>query len=715
MAPRTDVVPARVPMSKLRPPRMRHYEVKRTTLLEDPALADREILAIIAPAGYGKSTFAIQWASRNSRPVTWLTVDETDNDPLVLINGIVAAFGVAVPGYTCEIPQISDEPIYSRVVVPALLDSLTNLPSVTLVVDDAHHLRNQASGHVLRAVIDALPAGSQVAMAGRHLHALPIPLWRGQGRIADVRSADLAFSPHETVAAVRSFGQEVDGAAIHHAASGWPVAVYLLSQTRAASPVTDIEEFVEAEVLGGMDADLRHFVLATAPLGTVNPDLAASVTQMSRAGKFLAEAITTVLLQPTDGGWFTYHPLLQETVTALLERDDPALLRTTRVRSAHWRLSHGHLDAAVREAVASGDDQVMGEVVWEAARPTLLHGRARTVQLWLALIDPAIVDRSGVLSLAAAWMGVSMGEYGRALRHGNRAVRTVRGWPGNLETIPFGAHLALLQAVTWIGVRGPREALELATRARKVMGTGDSVSSLATLTVGLNRALVGDPGAEADLRDAVALAAAFDVASTQVEALSLLGLFLMSRGQQSAGCDAIEQASAVYAFRDLSEMASSSGLMALGRVGLASRRGREADVREAMAAQADVRAGLEETFPWYRSLSGVVLAEVSARLGDTGAYHYYLGWCDERFAGGGLCESWATMARQEHAARTPLSVLTPSELRVWELLKTRMTLSEIGDRLYLSRETVKSHTGAIYRKLGVASRREAQELAETWG
>jgi len=43
-----------------------------------------------------------------------------------------------------------------------------------------------------------------------------------------------------------------------------------------------------------------------------------------------------------------------------------------------------------------------------------------------------------------------------------------------------------------------------------------------------------------------------------------------------------------------------------------------------------------------------------------------------------------------------------------------MTLGEIGEALFLSRETVKSHATSIYRKLGVTTRREAQDLADRW-
>ena len=51
--------------------------------------------------------------------------------------------------------------------------------------------------------------------------------------------------------------------------------------------------------------------------------------------------------------------------------------------------------------------------------------------------------------------------------------------------------------------------------------------------------------------------------------------------------------------------------------------------------------------------------------------------------------------------------LTDRERSIYRLLRSRLTLREIGDELYLSVNTVKTHTQSIYRKLGVASRTEA--------
>ena len=61
------------------------------------------------------------------------------------------------------------------------------------------------------------------------------------------------------------------------------------------------------------------------------------------------------------------------------------------------------------------------------------------------------------------------------------------------------------------------------------------------------------------------------------------------------------------------------------------------------------------------------------------------------------------------------STLTSAELRLFPYLSTYLTLPEIGERLYLSRNTIKTQVVSIYRKLGVSSRREAVERAHDLG
>ena len=55
--------------------------------------------------------------------------------------------------------------------------------------------------------------------------------------------------------------------------------------------------------------------------------------------------------------------------------------------------------------------------------------------------------------------------------------------------------------------------------------------------------------------------------------------------------------------------------------------------------------------------------------------------------------------------------LTGAELRLLPYLATHLTFPEIGERLFISRNTVKTEALGIYRKLGASSRGKAIERA----
>jgi len=61
------------------------------------------------------------------------------------------------------------------------------------------------------------------------------------------------------------------------------------------------------------------------------------------------------------------------------------------------------------------------------------------------------------------------------------------------------------------------------------------------------------------------------------------------------------------------------------------------------------------------------------------------------------------------------SGLTPAELRLLPLLSTHLSFREIGERLFVSRNTIKTQAISVYRKLGVSSRTQAIDRAVELG
>jgi len=95
--------PARGPVSdlvtsKLRPPLVRQGTVPRSSLIERLAQDDGcPVVSVVAPSGYGKTTVLSQWAERNGQSFAWVSVDERDNDPKVLLSYVAEALDAVEP------------------------------------------------------------------------------------------------------------------------------------------------------------------------------------------------------------------------------------------------------------------------------------------------------------------------------------------------------------------------------------------------------------------------------------------------------------------------------------------------------------------------------------------------------------------------------------------------------------------------------------------
>lgn len=94
--------------------------------------------------------------------------------------------------------------------------------------------------------------------------------------------------------------------------------------------------------------------------------------------------------------------------------------------------------------------------------------------------------------------------------------------------------------------------------------------------------------------------------------------------------------------------------------------------------------------------------------GDLQAARAVLAALDERL---GQAADGAEQSVAPHARRADGTGLTRAELRVLGCLRTHLTLAQIGERLFVSRNTVSSQTASVYRKLGVGARAAAVEEA----
>src|SRR5262244_4559957 len=215
-------------VSKLRRPQTRPGAVLRASLIDRLSRDDlRPVVSVVAPAGYGKTTLLSQWAERTGQAFAWVSVDEKDNDPKVLLTYVAEALDAIEPvGERVFEALASPASSVPGSVVPRLGNAFSSMASpVALVLDDVHLLTNSECRAALSVLADSGPAGSRLVLAGRAQPPLRVARLRAEGRLVEIGPDDLSLTREEASALLRAaqvaLGEQ-DVAELYRRTEGWP-------------------------------------------------------------------------------------------------------------------------------------------------------------------------------------------------------------------------------------------------------------------------------------------------------------------------------------------------------------------------------------------------------------------------------------------------------------------------------------------------------------
>ena len=158
--------------------------MSRTNLLDWlEASAATPVVAICAPAGYGKTVLAVEWAKQDPRPFVWLSIDRHDNDPAVLLTYLAVGLDRVEPIDPAVFRALASRGAsITQTILPPLATALSSkaLP-VVIVLDDVQLLHDQEGLDALAVLVDHLPQGSQLAVISRGSAAAAAGAVAGRG------------------------------------------------------------------------------------------------------------------------------------------------------------------------------------------------------------------------------------------------------------------------------------------------------------------------------------------------------------------------------------------------------------------------------------------------------------------------------------------------------------------------------------------------------
>jgi LuxR family transcriptional regulator, maltose regulon positive regulatory protein len=713
-----------------------------STLLRRDHLLDRllssppaRVVLLRAPAGYSKSTCLFEWARADERAFAWVACDGRHDDPSLLVTSIVEALEAVGPVAPEVLLALANpRPDFDAVVLPRLGESLAmwSEPFV-LAVDDVHAIGSDDSIAVLEKLVGILPFGSQLALASRTEPRMQFGRMRAHRDLAELTQVDLTMTGPESAELLARIGIALDPEQVQllfERTEGWPAALYLAGLALSGAPDMDaavrafagddrfVVDYLRDEFLAATDEETVAFLTSSSVLEELSGPLCDAALEREDSALMLDRlARTNALVIPLDrsGDTYRYHHLFAEMLRSRLRHRDPSSEREIHSKASRWHEGRLQVEPAIDHAIAAGEIDRAGTLIWQAFPAVSGRGGIATLERWLDLLGKGGVESSSELALTRAHIHMVLGDGDQGAHWGRVAAAIDEAGTAQIE-----ADARLLAAT--LAADGIVEMGRDASSASDLLADESPWQTPGFLYRGVASHLAGHRDRAVPLLQEAARRGAIVSPIIQAIALAQLSLIAVEDEEWEQASRLVAQAEEQVERCGLADYACILIVFAASAM-VRAHEGRVDRARTAMTRARELLPRLAGFPPWYETEARLMLVRATIRLDDligaaallADSRRHLCRVPDSAILSGWYRDSAAALAEATAARPTRQYALTKAELRTLQHLPSHLTFREIGERVHVSPNTVKTQAQAIYRKLDVGSRAAAVEKARAEG
>ena len=395
--------------------------------------ANKKLVLIVAPAGYGKSSLLGQLVSGpfgENHQYSWLTLDVGEVDEKQFLACLVLA--LSKMGVDIEELVTGARNGYSdsdtKLVLSKIIQSLNkNAAPRALILEDYHNAECAPVNAIIKQLLREAPANFTIFIDSRRQPEIDAFSLIAAGDAVEINAAQLRLTQEETLTALSDVTGGGDSLEIYRQTEGWPVAVQLARVQKRTSPTARIlagvdggfiASYLTEQVLSSLDADTQEFLLAVSFLDRFNPDLTNFVMD-SPNGWARIDSLSSLaaLFVPLDreGGWYRLHHLFAEYLRELQTKRDQTRAVAYILRASDWYLSQGDIVPAVRYAAEAKDFEKCEAIIRGAGGwSIILTDGIGVLRNALRLVPVAHEKSSAALLLARAYLHCKDGKIQQA-------------------------------------------------------------------------------------------------------------------------------------------------------------------------------------------------------------------------------------------------------------------------------------------------------------
>ena len=477
--------------TKVNVPRLRAGIVRRNVLLdlsnEGLGNADgftRQLTLVSAPAGYGKTTFVIEWIKRLELPVAWVSLEETDNDPNRFLAYLIAAIQQVQDdfGEGTKKLLLSAQGPPMETILTVFVNELSALrTSLFLVLDDYHVIHTLPIHEQLRFLLEHQPVHLHLVVISREDPLLPISRLRARNRILEIRQENLQFSRNETIEFLtKLMGLNLTDEQItvlERRTEGWVAGLQLAALSMRGEK--DLSGFIDAfagssrfvldylleEVFEHQPEDMKDFLLKTSILERLSSSLCDAVTESENSQKLLEnleQANLFIVSLDQSRTWYRYHQLFSELLRhrlRIITKESEAGLH---IRASEWFEKNRYFPEAIQHALAARDWERAKSLLAQVNTEMLKRGEVATLIRWYGAFPAEIMLADPKFCFDYSWPLLLAGQFDKAAPLLDHIERSAQGIPEFLgEVLTAQAFLARGVGDNARMVEKSRQALEL--------------------------------------------------------------------------------------------------------------------------------------------------------------------------------------------------------------------------------------------------------------
>jgi len=424
-------------LTKLHIPPAGHNVVHRSGLFEKlNSGLSRKLILVSAPAGYGKTTLLSDWISQNKIPASWLSLDNSDNDPAVFLGYVISGIQSIHQDFGQSALRLLNSPTSPSFesITSLLINELLNInENILLVLDDFHLIKSNEVLTLVTYLLEHIPGNIHIVILTRSDPALSVSRLRSQHQLVELRSSDLSFSANDISILFNKklrLGLSIEDVySLETKTEGWIAglqltAISMQGRENISGFIQDLEgdnryimDYLMEEVLKIQTDDIKEFLLRTSILEQMSAPLCNAVLRINDS-QLILETLEKnnlfVIPLDTERTWYRYHHLFADLLKQRLLLQSDSLQEKLHNKACDWFEQNGMYEFALKNALIIKNYEKSIQILGEIAESMWEKGLHTSILEFCDLIPDHLVKKSPTLCLYFSWILITTGQVQKA-------------------------------------------------------------------------------------------------------------------------------------------------------------------------------------------------------------------------------------------------------------------------------------------------------------